>query len=101
MGMADLGNAVVNILNKAKDEVELQTGLFELLGEKGFEFMMWIIEHRTKLRRVKPREIKRRAEAPPETSSQAPVRRPPTVGATVTIQTEEEKRLEKERRKAV
>jgi hypothetical protein len=34
MGPVDLGGAVLDILNRARDDVELQTRLFELLGER-------------------------------------------------------------------
>ena len=63
--------------------------------------MGWVIEHRHVLKRLKPKDIRKKATSSCVTSTPAPPapKRAPTVGASVTILTEEEKRLEKERRK--
>lgn len=63
--------------------------------------MQWILENREALSRVKEKDIKARPSPVPDQAQPPPPRtaRGPVVAATVTIQTEEEKRLDKERRK--
>lgn len=107
LGATDLAKGILEILRRYTGEGELQTGLFDLLGVEGFDFMGWILENVQALRRIKDRDLRQQGsrgmtdESGMRSSSivaRGPSR-PPTVGPGVSIMTEEEKQLEKERRK--
>ena len=99
----DLAKSVLDIVGKTTQEIELQTRLFDLLGAEGFELIMWIIENRNAIGKIRPKDLKARPPTTSSASSSEPPPRPsgraPTVGPTVTIKTAEEIRQEKERRK--
>jgi activating signal cointegrator complex subunit 3 len=82
----DLANNILSILEKAKDEVELQGQLFDLLGEKGFDLMATIISNKSVLLRD-------------SYNIQLGPRKKRSALDTVSFQTESEKILEKKRRK--
>jgi hypothetical protein len=39
LGPVDVAKNILDILNRASDDVEVQTRLFDLLGADGFEFI--------------------------------------------------------------
>lgn len=45
LGM-DLSESILKVLEKTKDEVELQSNLFDIVGENGFELLSGIIERK-------------------------------------------------------
>lgn len=69
--------------------------------EQGFELMQWILDNRNALGSVKDKDVKPRLapSSAPSAPSEPRPQRGPVVAASVTIQTEEERRMEKERRK--
>lgn len=70
-----------------------------LLMAQGFEFMQWIFASRHLLMRVKPKDIRPQGSLLPTDQPRAPQPRGPSVGASVIVQTAQEKQLAKELRK--
>lgn len=99
---ADLACKVLEAVRKRSGDAEVQSSLYELLGDGGFELMATLIQNREALRRVSLKQLRTLARAA-ETVNEGGLRRPTghsgPANLGVTVQTAAEKELAKMQRK--
>jgi ATP-dependent DNA ligase len=97
LGAPDFADSILAILSKKNvEDIEIQSKLFEILGEKGFDLIQTVYENRHHLvREFLNRKLQELPTAPTNKKNQALE----TVKVTSTKQIELEKRIRKESKK--